>query len=192
MARTVEFDEAHAIQQAMHVFWRKGYAATSMRDLTEAMQINSSSLYNTLGDKRQLFIKALRHYTLMREQSFGQYDTRAASPFRTLTTFINDAVHSLTTEPSTCLCMRTSFELEGNDPEVQSVIEAYDAFTGAFLKSLIEQAQAQDEIVQSTDAATVAEYLTSAFAGWYNAYLLHHDRAKIQSIADFTLQQLRK
>jgi len=48
MARNVEFNEATAIQKAMEVFWKKGYNATSLRDLTDAMQINSSSLYNTI------------------------------------------------------------------------------------------------------------------------------------------------
>lgn len=191
MARAVEFDEAQAVQKAMHVFWHKGYKATSMRDLTEAMQINASSLYNTLGDKRQLFIKALKHYTRSREVAFKRYDPAAASPFGTLAAFIEDAVHSLTTETSSCMCVRTAFELEGDDPEIQAVIQAYDEFTCQFLKRLLEGAQAQGEISVRADAATMAEYLNSAFAGWYNAFLMHRDQKKIQDIAAFTLQQLR-
>ncbi|WP_046243322.1 TetR/AcrR family transcriptional regulator [Hymenobacter terrenus] len=191
MARAVEFDEAQAVQKAMHVFWEKGYTATSVRDLTEAMQINISSLYNTLGDKRQLFIKALQQYTRLRMQAFERYDTTAESPFRTLATFINDAVHTLTTEPNSCMCVRTAFEIEGDDPEIQAVITAYDEFAYHFLKKLLERAQAHQEIARHTDAATIADYINSAFAGWYNAYLLHGDRKKIQDIADFMLQQLK-
>lgn len=62
MARNVEFSEEIAIQRAMEVFWKKGYLGASMRDLTDAMQINSSSLYNTIGDKRELFVRCIRSY----------------------------------------------------------------------------------------------------------------------------------
>ena len=43
------FDEDAALEKAMHVFWRKGYDATSISDLTEAMQINPPSLYAAFG-----------------------------------------------------------------------------------------------------------------------------------------------
>jgi TetR/AcrR family transcriptional repressor of nem operon len=56
MARNREFNEQEAIKRAMDVFWKKGYNGASMRDLTDAMQINSSSLYNSIGDKHKLFV----------------------------------------------------------------------------------------------------------------------------------------
>lgn len=63
MARNIEFDEDIAIQKAMAVFWKNGFGGTTIRDLTEAMDINSSSLYNTIGDKHQLFVKCISNYT---------------------------------------------------------------------------------------------------------------------------------
>ncbi|WP_449398631.1 TetR/AcrR family transcriptional regulator [Chryseobacterium wanjuense] len=68
MARNIEFNEEVAIQKAMEVFWEKGYYATSMRDLTDAMKINSSSLYNTIGDKHQLFLKCIDHYIAVKKK----------------------------------------------------------------------------------------------------------------------------
>ena len=62
MARTVEFNECEIIDKAMNVFWEKGYQATSMQDLVDAMQINRSSIYNTFGDKHQLFMKCISSY----------------------------------------------------------------------------------------------------------------------------------
>jgi TetR/AcrR family transcriptional repressor of nem operon len=47
----------------MAVFWKKGFDGTTMRDLTKAKNINSSSLYNTTGDKHQLFVKCISNYT---------------------------------------------------------------------------------------------------------------------------------
>ncbi len=46
----------------MKVFWRKGYAATSVQDLVDRMGINRGSLYATFGKKHDLFLAALDRY----------------------------------------------------------------------------------------------------------------------------------
>src|SRR5437667_3316473 len=60
--RPREFDREAALEQAIDVFWRHGYEATSMSDLTKAMGINPPSLYATFGDKEKLFLEAIERY----------------------------------------------------------------------------------------------------------------------------------
>src|ERR1700722_8214731 len=72
MGRPREFDVDEALDQAMEVFWRKGFEGTSIPDLTEAMGINRPSLYAAFGNKESLFGKVLDRYseksgTFMRE-----------------------------------------------------------------------------------------------------------------------------
>src|SRR6266446_6269359 len=62
MARLKAFDEDRAIDSAVDCFWARGYEATSVRDLAEAMGIGGASLYNAYGDKRELFIRSLERY----------------------------------------------------------------------------------------------------------------------------------
>ncbi len=62
MARKLEFDKDEALQKAMLLFWEKGYEATSMKDLVQAMAINRFSIYNTFGDKKVLLLMSLKHY----------------------------------------------------------------------------------------------------------------------------------
>ena len=62
MARPQEFDTAQALSAAMHVFWRKGYEATSLADIMAATGLSKSSLYAAFGDKRSLFLAALSAY----------------------------------------------------------------------------------------------------------------------------------
>jgi AcrR family transcriptional regulator len=62
MARPREFDRDAAVQRAMSVFWRKGYAATSTDDLLRAMNIGRQSMYDTFGDKHRLYLEALERY----------------------------------------------------------------------------------------------------------------------------------
>lgn len=62
MARIREFNEDQALHQAMLLFWKKGYEATSIPDLLQVMGISRSSLYDTFSDKQTLYIAALEHY----------------------------------------------------------------------------------------------------------------------------------
>ena len=56
------FDREAALHRAMLLFWRHGYEATSVNDLTRAMGITPPSLYAAFGDKKQLFLEAVRRY----------------------------------------------------------------------------------------------------------------------------------
>ncbi|MCY1195099.1 MAG: TetR/AcrR family transcriptional regulator [Achromobacter veterisilvae] len=60
--RPRNFDRAQALRKAMDVFWSKGYEGASLADLTEAMGINSPSLYGAFGSKESLFREAVELY----------------------------------------------------------------------------------------------------------------------------------
>lgn len=62
MPRNLAFDPDEKLHQAMLVFWEKGYAATSLKDLVDALSINRFSIYNTFGDKQALFQLVLEYY----------------------------------------------------------------------------------------------------------------------------------
>jgi AcrR family transcriptional regulator len=61
--RRKAFCEEQALNAALRVFGEKGYDATSLTDLTEAMGINKPSLYSTFGNKEQLFRKAMERFS---------------------------------------------------------------------------------------------------------------------------------
>src|SRR5579864_9578870 len=62
IGRPREFDRDVALQEAMLVFWRKGFLATSMNDLCDAMGVRSPSLYAAFGGKEALYLEAVEHY----------------------------------------------------------------------------------------------------------------------------------
>ncbi len=61
--RPLGFDRDAALREAMLLFWRHGYEATSVGELTKAMAITPPSLYTAFGDKKQLFLEAVQLYT---------------------------------------------------------------------------------------------------------------------------------
>lgn len=80
------------MRQAMLTFWRHGYETTSVADLTAAMGISAPSLYTAYGDKKQLFLEAMRLYA-------GDPDDMARMIFDAPTAY--QAAHDLMTAAAT-------------------------------------------------------------------------------------------
>jgi AcrR family transcriptional regulator len=68
--RPRSFDEDAALEQAMQVFWEKGYEGSSLQDLTDAMGMNRPSLYAVFGNKENLFRMAAERYRAGHEPQF--------------------------------------------------------------------------------------------------------------------------
>ena len=60
--RPLSFDRDAALEKAMHAFWESGYETTSISDLTAAMNVTAPSIYAAFGDKKRLFLEAMRRY----------------------------------------------------------------------------------------------------------------------------------
>jgi len=192
MARNVEFNEDLAIQKAMEVFWKKGYSGTSMRDLTDAMQINSSSLYNTIGDKHQLFVKCIRNYVEGRIEDAKANADRTKSPLKAIVNFINDAANTILYSNNSCLAIKTTFELAATDADIQAILKQDNHFTYEFLLRLIKGAVEANEIDSKTDPETVTDYIINAFTGWHESYILHQDPIRIKKMAKYLIEQISK
>jgi len=191
MPKNVKFDEQLAIAKAMDVFWKKGYSGTSMRDLTEAMGINSSSLYNTIGDKHQLFVKCIKNYTETRMIAAKKQFQNSSSPLKAIEKFIHSAVFSITNEPNSCLAIKTTFEVAIDDPEVQKIIQADNDFTYQLILKLVRKAIENHEINSSNDAEMLTDYIINQFTGWHEIFIIQKDKVRIAKMADFVIQQLK-
>ena len=62
IGRPLSFDRDEALEKAMLAFWESGYETTSISDLTAAMGVTAPSIYAAFGDKKRLFLEALRRY----------------------------------------------------------------------------------------------------------------------------------
>jgi len=84
--RPRSFDKDIALEKAMKLYWKQGYANTSLVDLTETLGITKPSLYAAFGGKEQLFISALELYAQQQLRSsleLRQVSMRRTSMFRT-------------------------------------------------------------------------------------------------------------
>ena len=190
MARNVEFNEEEAIQKATQVFWEKGYNGASLRDLTDAMQINSSSLYNTIGDKHQLFIRCLNYYIETKRAMLQAQAESATSPLEALIKFIDAASATIIQDSSGCLAVKTAFEISPRDTRIQSILKTDSDFTRTFLSSLIDQAMQQGQVVKGEQPELLADYIIGSYTGWYELHLLYNDPQKIRKLSQLLIRQI--
>jgi len=188
MARSVEFNEEEAIQKAMNVFWKKGYNGASLRDLTDAMKINSSSLYNTIGDKHELFVRCVKYYTDMRKKDLDTRLKSHKSSFEVLVDYINESVESIIGKENSCMAIKTAFEVATNDKRVKDILKADSDYAYRFLHSLISRSIEEGKISKKEDPELLADYFISTWTGWNEAYLLHNDPVKIKKMAQYFIK----
>jgi TetR/AcrR family transcriptional repressor of nem operon len=192
MARNLEFNEEEATKKAMEVFWKKGYSGTSIRDLSEAMNVHVSSIYNTMGDKHQLFVKCIRNYTQGRMQDALEHAAKIKSPLEAIISFINVSANTIVYSDNSCLAIKTTFEVATSDPDVQAVLREDNDFTHKFISDLVTKAIEVKELDADTDAETVTDFIINTFTGWHESYILHKDPIKIMRMAKYLITQISR
>ena len=151
MARNVEFDRELAVSKAKDVFWEKGYNCTSMQDLVDAMQINRSSLYNTIGDKQQLFLECIDSYAKDIVRDATEKAEKASSPLQALTSIIRDKAAWVIDSERGCLGMKTIFEKAPNDDHVRKILMRSNDVYNDLISGLIQKAMDAGEIDPAED-----------------------------------------
>jgi TetR/AcrR family transcriptional regulator, transcriptional repressor for nem operon len=150
MARPREFDLNEALQAAMLRFWERGYEATSVDDLLQRMGINRASLYGTFGQKRELFLKALRQYG----NQFG-YDlllerARHGSPKRAIKELFEETIENLSGTPPEkrrgCLIQNKALELAPHDAEIGKIVRENVEKCHALFAQVLELAKEKGEL----------------------------------------------
>jgi AcrR family transcriptional regulator len=68
MGRPKNFSREGVLEKALPVFWKRGFADTSLQDLEKATGVNKSGLYAEFADKGDLYLESLRHYLRKRQQ----------------------------------------------------------------------------------------------------------------------------
>jgi TetR/AcrR family transcriptional repressor of nem operon len=167
MPRPKEFNPDDAIEKAMQVFWHKGYEATSMEDLLSAMDLNRGSLYDTFGDKRQLFLKVLDRYcTTVAGSKFSLLD-QPGPALPTLRRFITGMIEGALADPQRrgCLIANTVMELAPHEKDIAGTLRQAQKMAEDTIYKVLARAKQQGELNGDQDPRTLARFLTTMMQG---------------------------
>lgn len=167
MVRPKAFDEDRALDAAVDCFWLRGYAGTSVRDLTDAMGIAGTSLYNAWGDKRALFSRSLERYA---ERSMRERIARLEAshrPKQAIAAFVAEIIDRSLKDPDRkgCLLVNSALDVAPHDAEIGKVVAGYLDEIRAFFQRNLEAARKAGEVPRRLDAAEVSGHLLGVIAG---------------------------
>ncbi|MFC6301075.1 TetR family transcriptional regulator [Pseudomonas sp. CCM 7893] len=159
MARPRAFDRDQVLRQAIQVFCDKGFAAASTEELMQAMGLSRQSMYNTFGDKRQLYLLAMAEYQRSGVDDLIERLSQGPTPLHA----IHDTLYSLGT--GGCMGVNAICEFGQDDVEVNQLNEQSAArLRKAFEQTLI-QALEQGELGANTDVAGACDFLMATLVG---------------------------
>ncbi len=192
LGRPLEFDPDKAIDAAVEVFWRKGYEATSMTDLLEAMNLSKSSLYQTFGSKQQLFERCLSRYADRLSAEMAK-DLEEAKSGRS---FIEDTfggVADTAQQPEGakgCLIANSANEFGQREPALAApVSDGLNRFARIFMDAVIK-GQAEGSISADADPRALGNYLVGTMNGLRTMIKAGADRRSAKGMVKLILKAL--
>ena len=168
MARPRTFDEQEVVAAARDEFWERGYAATSVDDLTAATGLGKGSLYGAFGDKHSLYLRALDDYissslddvrTSLRKPSMSAYERLAGH--------IRGQAKALVADRSRrgCLMAKSAAELGSTDGEVEKKVQRAYATCRDELVACINEAQREGTVDAKQNPQALASTLLAFMRG---------------------------
>ena len=163
--RPRSFDRERALEQAMEVFWSKGFEGASLADLTEAMGINPPSLYAAFGDKEQLFLEAVERYTTQRGEScpYCEEPTARAAVEKLLVYMAEELTSS--EHPRGCMMVMAAATSSRSSEKLQAALTAKRMASRASLKARIERGIKEGDVPRGTDVSELADFYSTIMTG---------------------------
>jgi TetR/AcrR family transcriptional regulator, transcriptional repressor for nem operon len=168
MPRPRTFDESDVVAAARDEFWSRGYAATSIDDLTTATGLGKGSLYGAFGDKHGLFLRALDDYIGTSLDSVrGQLRDPTHSAYDRLTRHIRAQAKAIAADASRrgCMMAKSAAELSATDDTVEQAVQKAYGVWAKELADCITEAQRDGDIDRKQNPQALATTVLAFMRG---------------------------
>ncbi|WP_246862864.1 TetR/AcrR family transcriptional regulator [Paenibacillus cellulosilyticus] len=179
------------LHKAMLVFWAKGYEATSMPDLLQAMDLSRSSLYETFTDKETLYLEAIERYKSI-SQSKRALLQSAPSAKEGIRRYFDRQVSNALDEasPHGCLITNATVGMESPDEQVRAAIrDSFDGLEQCYI-DVLRRGQQAGEIAPDKDVQTMATLLLNLNHGINVVTKMKPDRKLYDDMIEAVLNML--
>jgi TetR/AcrR family transcriptional regulator, transcriptional repressor for nem operon len=190
--RPREFDMEVALDKAARVFRERGYHATSIADLTEAMELASGSVYKAFDDKRAVFLAAFDREAKLREEKLCRMISAARGArdrIRAALIFCAESSHGIEGKRG-CLIVGTAAELATFDNHILRRVTAALRNSENRMANLIRQGQADGSIRADIDGEATARLMLCVLQGMRVVGKTGRSRAEMTAVADAAMKLL--
>lgn len=188
--RPREFDRESALAEATRLFWTRGYEATSVADLTEAMGIGIKSLYAAFGSKDALYVEALRYYYTTYEGLVWSRFRKALTAREAALAFLKDSAIAMTGGdsdlPHGCMATLAMVGSEGHS-DLGEIMRTTRAGGFDLLKARFDKAKSDGDLQATADTTKLARFVQTVQSGMAIRARDGADRAELQAVAEIAL-----
>lgn len=189
VGRPLSFDRDAALSAAMLQFWKHGYEATSLSDLTGAMGITPPSLYTAFGDKKRLFLEAVDLY-LSGPVTSATIIAAAATARDAARDLMTTAAIGFTgdTTPRGCLLASSAISCSQAAEEVRLALADRRGQIESLLRGRIDTAIDAGEMPQDSDAEALAAHVMAVIQGMSTLARDGAPRVKLLQLVDIAMR----
>ena len=186
MSKSITFEQGTVLQNAMQVFWDKGYHATSMQNLVDATGLNRSSIYNSFGDKFNLFYLSLKQYQTNQRSMVSSWLVKSDGPKGAIRLLFEGILSDIITNPQSngCFFSNSTTEMANESPEVKHLLQENQQSMEQLFHDLLVEAQLLGQIDPEENTRDLAAYYFSSLQGLRLVGVLKPDEKYLQRIID--------
>src|SRR5258706_7032188 len=185
MARTKEFDLERALHRAISAFYQNGFAATSTDELMRAMRVGRQSMYDTFGDKRALFLKALEVYVSENVRTINVELRAPGSPLAAVRrALVHFSERKDLSRTDGCMGINAICEFGMRDEDVTRITRRAANAQRQTLMDTLRRAQMEGELYAQAEIECLADFFESTLAGIRFAAKAGKDRPALRRVAE--------
>jgi len=193
MPRSPEYNRSDVVEQAMVVFWERGYNQTSIGDLVDATGLQPGSLYAAFGSKKGVFLEVLEEYnrTFRRKiRSLGSGDGSIVDAIRDmLLRIVDDTVAG--NDHRGCLSVNALLEMSQHDAEIAARLAHHNDQIQQSFADLLASARSQGDIATDKDTGALSVFLVNNIWGMRVMCRSKPERRTLTAIVDGVISALR-
>ena len=159
MTRARPYDRNVALDAALSLFWRKGYHATSLKDLEVALRMKPGSIYAAFDSKHALYLSVLERYFLRTRDELRTLRDGSGPVLKGLAEHLRGVARREAHDPgrSACMLVRTMLDATAGEAELGTRARSYLDAIRDEIEAAFRQARADGELPDQADTALLAQ-----------------------------------
>ncbi|WP_025646977.1 MULTISPECIES: TetR/AcrR family transcriptional regulator [unclassified Psychrobacter] len=196
MSRTTLYNRQEALDRAVKLFWHKGFHATSLKDIEQALDMRPGSIYAAFGNKDGLFQEALDHYAKASLTELERILAHHQSPLSGLAAFIRQlgGIRDKDLPSRACMLVKSLLELGAREQAALQKVEKLLAGMESRFAECFVEAQRLRELDAELDPLRLARRLQAEVMGLRAFAQRDVDSAAVRALAEdmaFSIEGLR-
>ena len=186
MSRTALYNRQEALERALKLFWQKGFHATSLKDIEEALDMRPGSIYAAFGSKDGLFQEALDYYARLGLTELERILSHHESPLLGLAAYVRQlgGIRDKELPSQACMLVKSLLELGAREQAALQKVEMLLAGMETRFIDCFSAAQQLGELDNALDATRLGRRLQAEVMGLRAFAQRDVDSAAVHALAE--------